>query len=233
MVQALLNGRKSQTRRVFNVKHLHPDDIGSIHPDGSGKGWAAWLGTPISAELTKRYFPGDTGFKCPYGVIGDVLWVRESFCCRVDDFGHTKFDEYIYRADNSDVACMDADGFHVYRKDGTEASPWKPSIHMPKSACRIFLEITEVRVELLHMLTAFDAEDEGIQPLLQSRAQLIEQGKLFRDYSKKPELFMDGVGAIQSYKTLWESINGLESWDANPWVWMISFKRIDKPEGFC
>jgi hypothetical protein len=135
--------------------------------------------------------------------------VRESFCYLVDPNGYTNWHQFHYLADNADVSCLDADGFQVYRKDGTKASPWKPSIHMPKSACRIFLKIEDIRVERLQEITEADCLAEGVT---------------IDEYPNDlPSLAFAG---------LWMKINGDPSWTANPWVWVIKFTRIDKPENF-
>lgn len=196
MVKALLEGRKTQTRRIVKLKHLVvPEVAGAIHPDGSGKGWVAWFpGDGITAEKTAELYPGNAGFPCPYGLPGDVLWVRESF--RIIK-GNVTGSEHDYTSEM------------LYKADG-DLGPHQPSIHMPKSACRIFLEITEVRVERLQDISEEDAFAEGV-------------------YDGEGPY---GVGHMM-FEYLWENINGVDSWKSNPWVWCLTFKRIDKPEGFC
>lgn len=229
MVKAILEGRKTMTRRILKLKHMDIAYVGAIHPDGSGKGWIAWApGKGVTAEYTKQAYPGNQGFACPHGAVGDVLWVRESFCYGSEDCYHGFF----YRASDQVDFLEDEDGSIILNKDGSERSPWKPSIHMPKSACRIFLKIEDIRVERLQDISEADAIAEGIQPLLASTAQLIEYGQLYRDYLKKPELFNEGLWPKNSYRSLWIKINGADSWQANPWIWCLSFTRIDKPENF-
>ena len=164
MVRALLEGRKTQTRRIVKFGTL---------PDGNTNNKA-----PIGL--------------CPYGKVGDFLWVRETWALasRATDLAkvyykahenasHTEFHEFVDDA-----------------KVGKYQPTWprfKPSIHMPRWASRITLEITGVRVERLQDCSEADALAEGAKPDM-------------------------------PYGTIWKAINGQESWDANPWVWVIEFK---------
>lgn len=180
MVRQILNGRKTQTRRIIKPQ---PNEFGlSMWPDGS-----RWL--------TVEGYPA----KCPYGQPGDKLWVKETFCdgrgldiARPED-GITSTGapapQWIYRADEK---------FQL--PNGTH---WKPSIFMPRDASRITLEITKIRVERLQDISEEDAKAEGID---------WRDGDLCKPQTR--------------YKQLWESINGLDSWKENPWVWCISFRRI-------
>lgn len=180
MIRALLEGRKTQTRRV-----VKPQPIAKKLA-GSGRG----------ACIT------DTGsgivVHCPYGQPGDLLWVREGFRSkRVDKLPG----DVIYRADHPDAS-------HV---PGMYGRPWKPSIHMPRWASRLTLRITDVRVERVQDVSEADAEAEG------ARAAFSYPG--WAGVSSQP-LYRWG------FHELWESINGPESWDANPWVWVVQFEVI-------
>lgn len=140
---------------------------------------------------------------CPYGKVGDVLWVRETFLeCN---------NEYFYKASN----------MAIYLDD--EKLNWKPSIHMPKTACRIFLEITNARVERLQDISGYDVLREGVgKPLPTARS--MTQASI--DYkSAEPQL-------KKEFQTLWQKINGPDSWEANPFVWVIEFKQTAKIENF-
>lgn len=121
---------------------------------------------------------------CPYGQPGDRLWVRETWAPLTVG--------YAYRADP------------VW--NGPPADRWRPSIHMPRAASRITLEVTGVRVEKLQDISEADAQAEGAARHI------------------SPAAFL--TGHRQGYRLLWESINGPDSWAANPWVWVIEFKRI-------
>lgn len=129
---------------------------------------------------------------CPYGKVGDRLWVRETF----GESWHHAQPDYFYRADDnaSIESHPDFDG-------------WKPSIHMPRLASRITLEITGVRVERLNNIHRSDAIAEGCEMPSQRKGM-----------HRWPEA---------QFADLWESINGPGSWDANPWVWVVEFKRIE------
>lgn len=190
MVQAILAGRKTQTRRV--VKPQPPKDYdynGTDTDNSSGKPvfYAGWEGDKFH------------NVACPYGKVGDVLWVRETW--QETTFLHPSDENYgyIYKASE--------DGKEWESND--ESWTWKPSIHMPKAACRLFLEITSIRVERLHEISDNDAKAEGVK------------ADLFTDHPK-------GV-FYTAFMELWQSINGEQSWNDNPWVWVIEFKKIDKP----
>ena len=185
MVRAILDGRKTQTRRIVNkpipVGHkFHGWIIEST--DKKRDGCAAWsIGDDALAyDLIVA--------KCKYGKPGDRLWVRETFLQDTNGF--------IYRADGD------------FEGNAGILGGWKPSIHMPRSASRILLEITGVRVERLRDISEEDAKSEG--------AHAINFGY--------------GDCYALGFKQIWESINGHGSWDLNPWVWVIDFKRINEEQ---
>jgi hypothetical protein len=182
MVQAILKGRKMQTRRVVKPQPGdHPDDDGHVL------------------------------YRCPYGQVGDVLWVKETYAYARYDFDHIA-DQFIYKSDYSDH-------FVDWK--------WKPSIHMPKSAARIFLKITNVRVERLQQINKVEAIAEGIEK--------VNSGVFVEVWRKYGHIEADApyyFSPIHSFASLWQSINGEQSWVDNPYVWVIEFERIDKPENF-
>ncbi|EAQ7631885.1 hypothetical protein D5540_27105 [Salmonella enterica] len=189
MVRAILDGRKTQTRRPIKWKQTRFTEIAE-RDDGSLWPWA---------EDCER--GGDIWFACPYGEIGDRIWVRETF--RVHSRA-TDVATLVYRASvrNSWTEQTHRVPIAVCDKPATPEK-WTPSIHMPRWASRITLEITGVRVERLNSITESDAEAEGVT----------DTG--FGD------LLVDG------YRYLWKYIYGEESWAANPWVWVIEFKRVE------
>lgn len=189
MVRAILDGKKTQTRRPIKWKQTRFTEIAE-RDDGSLWPWA---------EDCER--GGDIWFACPYGEIGDRIWVRETF--RVHSRA-TDVATLVYRASvrNSWTEQTHRVPIAVCDKQATPEK-WTPSIHMPRWASRITLEITGVRVERLNSITESDAEAEGVT----------DTG--FGD------LLVDG------YRYLWKSIYGEESWAANPWVWVIEFKRVE------
>jgi len=195
MVQAILERRKIQTRRVVKQSSGW-DNVWKVSHEGNGS-YCMRTGTQYSIPF----------FKCPYGQPGDVLWVRETWCYIGDTAS----------ADN------DKNRFHYLASKGKNNFTWKPSIHMPKEACRLFLRVKSVRVERLQDISEQDAISEGIQ---QSTIG-------FKNYDKNypvAEFIGGGTSATRSFKSLWQSINGAESWDANPWVWVVEFERITKEE---
>ncbi|MDE1714786.1 hypothetical protein PWG14_20030 (plasmid) [Chromobacterium amazonense] len=186
MVRPVLAGTKTQTRRVMS------DRVMKSMRAAASMGEITWF--MDEGQLGENDLPYIVDF-CPYGRPGDRLWVRETFQImrRGDDW-----DIPIYRAD--DIA-------------GHINVAWKPSIHMPRWASRILLEITEVRVERLQDISEADAVAEGVTPAaVQSFA---DTGLVTR-----PAGF--------AYRDLWEQINGTGSWDANPWVWVVEFKRVEE-----
>lgn len=218
MVQAILEGRKSQTRRLLKLKHLPLSDIESVHPDGSGKGWIAWAGRAVSAEETTIVYPGEQGFKCPYGKPGDVLWVRETFTVLEPEHCIDMDKRFAYKAS----CCAESEEI---RKEYVECGwpyTWKPSIHMPKEAARIWLQVENVRVERLQDISEEDAKAEGVEKIGDSVF-------CWKHYSGQNAGCSD---AKTSFQSLWQNINGDDSWQSNPWVWVVSFKvlsTIGKP----
>ncbi|BCF96593.1 hypothetical protein PPGU19_011620 [Paraburkholderia sp. PGU19] len=157
--------------------------------------------------------------RCPYGKPGDRLWVRESL--KFVDTPTTRHDHAVYAADGvrvprdqrlADWAC---DGMAFGFANSV------PSIHMPRWASRITLEVTGVRVERLHSVSEADAAEEGVE--------FVDAGRTYwKDYlgSSTNCDEMTFLSARQSFSTLWNSINGAGAWAANPWVWVVEFKRI-------
>lgn len=140
---------------------------------------------------------------CPYGQPGDRLWVREAFGSKIRSVGGTPHESIAYRATEPDAAyCYDCNGNELPMK-------WKPSIHMPRKYCRILLEIVSVRVERLNSISADDCRKEGCDG-----GHGAIPGYL---YSALPQ---------EHFRHLWRDINGDESWDLNPWVWVVEFKRV-------
>lgn len=188
MVRAILDGTKTQTRRVVKPKRM---------PESH------WMVETRGARHELTHWDNDTAetshIACPYGRPGDRLWVREAWFPHPQDVS-TVF----YRA------TVEAEsGFPVW------SGPWRPSIHMPRWASRITLEITGVRVERLQDISNAEAKAEGCHhddPCDHTRRTCAEIGCPGPDYR---------IG----YRNLWEQINGAGSWAANPWVWVVEFTR--------
>lgn len=212
MVRAILAGRKTQTRRVIKPQPW-VDNMGNACWKDRNFGQSAnhvphikALASPIPCSDTKRVL-------CPYGKPGDLLWVRETWgrTTNVNDSplwpgrAHIPMDGgevVIFAADGHWQWC-DGDGF------ATERSMWRPSIHMPRWASRITLRITDVRVERLQDISRQDCEAEGC-------AGGHDSIPGYNYSATSREHFFD----------VWNRINGPGAWEANPWVWAISFERV-------
>ncbi|AUN51793.1 hypothetical protein AB8T65_13445 [Klebsiella pneumoniae] len=195
MVRSLLDGRKTQTRRI--VKGT----------DGAVKFCKEWNinGEEVFVVLGEKDHTGMNpvlgAISCPFGAVGDRIWVREAF--RVHSRA-TDVATLVYKASerNSWTEQTRRVPVAVCNKPATPEK-WTPSLHMPRWASRILLEITGVRVERLRSMSQDDARAEGVI----AASGPMEAGLAFRE--------------------LWDSIYGEESWKANPWVWVIEFKRVE------
>ncbi len=189
MVRALLDGRKTQTRRPIKWKQTRFTEIGE-REDGSKWPWSE------DAEHACDFW-----HPCPFGAVGDRIWVREAF--RVHSRA-TDVATLVYKASerNSWTEQTRRVPVAVCNKPATPEK-WTPSLHMPRWASRILLEITGVRVERLRSMSQDDARAEGVI----AASGPMEAGLAFRE--------------------LWDSIYGEESWKANPWVWVIEVKRVE------
>lgn len=211
MVRALLDGRKTQTRRIVNWPLMSASD-------GSKRRVLVEADVPLLQEILKGPFKSPLTRFCPYGKAGDRLWVRESFCCfgSSDSITPTvpRSCQIRYRADNGPAVWIP---MPAEAKEPKPSLKGKPSIHMPRWISRITLEIVSVRVERLQDITEKAAIAEGVEVSSVWPSS-------FRDYQDDDGWFAHSVG---SYHSLWESINGPGSWKANPWVWVVEFKRVE------
>lgn len=186
MVQAILYGRKTQTRRTFKYQPFSdaeiegPDFFNTVKYDKDGY-------TEEGPEVYGAWDENnDWGIKSPCQP-GDILWVRETFA--PIDYGHN-LTRYAFKADGSII-------WNYFK--------WKPSIHMPKDAARIWLKVTDVRCERLKDISEDDAWSEGVK------------GKGITRYEGE---------SIQLFQSLWQSIHGPDSWNENPWVWVYEFEVV-------
>lgn len=194
MVQAIQEDRKNKTRRLNNLQeiNLKPDDW-------IFQGWVN-DSKQLKAFFENKNMPLIQSAKCPWQP-GDILWVRETWW---RNYPH-EYGRYFYRADGEEIEVPAVTGGTVARgkADGLK---WNPSIFMPKDAARIFLEVTDVRVERLQDIAYDDCLCEGMW-----------------DYGTD-------VDTLAAFQELWQNLNEKRgySWDTNPWVWVVEFRRVEK-----
>jgi len=221
MVRAILEGRKTQTRRV--VKRTEGNNVVEFRPIGDGR----------FEVFEDRYSDGVISsvrrfYRCPYGAPGHRLWVRETWQM-VDQDGEADASDSLRHRLGTTAPFRGCQGERkitwraVYRADGEATHPeygpivWRPSIHMPRWASRLTLEVKAVRVERLQEISEADAVAEGIEDLGDG------VGKIEREKS----VAYSTIHGL--YVELWNSINAKRGygWEANPWVWVIEFRRIE------
>ena len=208
MVRAILDGRKTQTRRA--IKPVPTFNGGGACHDADA----------LQQDYVEPYwvFPK----LCKYGAPSDLLWVRETFCAHWGAPPHDAPQSYriatgdelppikqengaLYQPAPSDIMTI----WYAAQGDKPFHMAWRPSIHMPRWASRITLRITDVRVEMLQDISEDDARAEGV--------------------SRTDWEYADGECCDtdrEAFSNLWNRINGPGAWDANPWVWVISFERV-------
>ena len=211
MVKAIQDGCKTQTRRVIKIT---PDDW-ELKRINHGTVALFW---PIDIETDGVY----KLIKCPYGQVGDQLWVRETFSVQAGDFT-------LYKADGSDE-------FNKHIK-------WFPSIFMPRANSRITLEITEIRVERVQDITPDDCLKEGVElPAPYIGCDPATPPDAWSGWThKRQEEWIKGQAratyftrcadvqqCFDAFIKVWDSINGKKHpWSSNPWVWVVSFKVVN------
>ncbi len=194
MVLAIEDGSKTQTRRVIKIDK-------------------SYIWENVKTSLVDNHFIVGSGMqdfeqvKCPYGEVGDILWVREKW-----------LDASIGKKDGRTIIYFASESGQLYDQQGAK---WKPSIFMPKSACRIFLKITDIRSERLQEISVEDAKSEGLY-------EVGYKGVSFA-YAKGEGSYASATGAFMA---LWISINGKDSWKKNPWLWVLDFEKTEQPAYF-
>jgi hypothetical protein len=236
MVSAILAGRKTQTRRTIK---LQPSATDGMYADRYKKSerWAWWLpdGRMLKPET----------FACPYGEVGDRPWVRETW--RTEERESDCVDGVRFAADDSfreiENTRSAADAWVEANDNGRHGTKWRPSIFMPRWASRLTLEVTDVRIQRLQDITEEDAKAEGVEPSFCQESWLVvrEDGSTGNVFVEPDEewrasakfVFVKHVPSVQMstatevFQRLWDSINGKRApWTSNPWVWCVSFKRI-------
>lgn len=211
MVRAIIEGRKTQMRRRYKPSGGFPTTDGEM--------------TPTSAEQWTEFGPS------PYGSPGDRLWVREKWrpawheelFCAVQYAADSSYrkPEFDYEDEGHRFAYM----CEVCNGD---KEPWRSPLHMWREMSRLTLEVTAVRVERLHEISEADAIAEGVQTERDhygGDVPLMVHGSVA--WHRYDGAACAAVSAVESYRTLWESLNGNGSWDENPWVWVVEFKVVE------
>lgn len=229
MVRAILDGRKTQTRRIIKPQPQRceaygreeafcPDAAYSREPGSTMQGmavdprrwWCANAGGPRTAHV------------CPYGQPGDRLWVRETWALEnPPEDGEL----LIWQADRS-AAWRSHLGERFRLAPNYQPNRWRPSIYMPRWASRLTLEVVSVRVERLHDISEEDAKAEG------ACEWGLENERHEEAWARWTRILDSStrVGSARgAFAALWTSINGPKSWDANPWVWCVEFRRVETP----
>ena len=187
MVRAILEGRKTQTRRIVNPQPKNRRGgrwmycYESMNKKLEGSFYYSWPDKKNGNCFSERGPESQITYRCPYGQVGDRLWVREAWAVHPET------------------------GSLLYWADGTapENIRWKPSIHLPRKHSRILLEITSIKVERVQAISQEDALAEG---------------------TDSNPAAADPIGSFAKY---WNYINGVESWETNPWVWVVGFRKVE------
>ena len=201
MVKAILKGRKTQTRRI--VKPQPPNYIDELHGNDLRSRAPYRIEHNETGQILGNGFQDDDDrYYLARADVGDRLWVRETWV--------RSRNNWIYRADQPDgykpSECV------VEWDWGCDCvDKWRPSIHMPRRAARLFLEVTGVRVERVQDITEEDARDEGVE--LCHVFQMAKSGHPLAPHKT-------------AFAWMWKEINGRDSWQANPWVWVVEFRRV-------
>lgn len=224
MVRAILEGRKTQTRRVCKGAEAEAlSEIVGPYEDETGAGWCG------DAE-------GDVKFACPYGQPGDHLWVREAWRVPISLDGLSgkqiaaKCLDAGYRTPWCPIQ-YEADGARTRERNWRDFGPTlgrkRHACFMPRWASRTTLEVTGVRVERLQAISEADAIAEGIEWYEDATRPDRDSGWQCYPSPEPGCIGLSTKDSIYAFRTLWETINGAGSWDANPWVWAIEFEQVE------
>lgn len=217
MVRAILRGEKTQTRRIINPQPIEDSESGYVF---DGKHKSLYKNDSTHEDWRIRFIKDWSKYK-----IGDTLWVRETFTILEPEHCEGMSERFYYKADhhetNEDWRLECIRYGYPYK--------WKPSLFMPRSACRIFLKLKKISIERLNDLSREDAIAEGVEHLYE-KFHFCER---YKDYSGVTNGFFDdnnrvGCSAPEaSYRSLWAKINGFDSLNSNPFVWVYEFERCE------
>lgn len=217
MVRAILEGWKTQTRRV--VKLLPGCGVGAYTTDGDDRPHEYVVSEPDGD-------PGET-LRCPYGVPGDRLWVREAWCTadRIDHLSGSEIAKHATDAgyDRPWAPLEYADGKRVNWEHGHTPGRYRHARFMPRWASRITLDLTDVRVERVQDISEADAVAEGVRC---GEDRYVDGALQDAHGWYVPPMDNRYNAPTHAYRVLWDSINGAEAWDLNPWVWALTFRVL-------
>lgn len=231
MVKALLDGRKQQTRRIVKLPHTNP--LGQWEPSTVGGGSCRFKdGMPYPERTCLWHTRTGDSLVCPHGIVGDLLWIRENW--RVSNrWDSTPPRDLSARqmtvmfAAGGSVANQESGRYELDETYPETIPDWagklRPGMFMPRWASRVTLRITDIRVERLSEISEADAISEGIEP----------EGDGWKSYERilegphkdtpHPHAMVPNRSPVTSYRELWESLNGKDSWALDPWVWVVFF----------
>lgn len=225
MVRALIDGRKTQTRRTLPIPHEIQEKILDFHrvgTDTEGRG----VFEMRDHDRNHVYIPAGKHLQTPQFIsrigVGDRLWVKETHAIVPRTaYRMSEGIQQTFRPNDDHDAAVYAAGW-----DRSKPGRWRPSIHMPRWASRLTLVVTDVRIERLNAITEADAIAEGIEPVLDYRSPGQTHWKDYETYedgTPHAHAVVPFVSPVHSYRSLWDEINGRGAWATNPWVVAYSF----------
>lgn len=226
MVLAIIDGRKTQTRRIVKPQPSKPYIPGAFDDDLA---WPHKNGMSYTVTNKPHGPYGWAEAYCPFGKAGDRLWVKETWrpayhaalgCC-VQYAADSWYSKPKFADEDRGLRFAD-----MCEQSGDHAEPWHSPIHMWREMSRVTLELVAVRAERLQCISEADAISEGVQTERDhygGAAPLRVNGSVA--WHRYDEQACSAVSAVESYRTLWDSINGKGSWSTNPWVWVVEFSR--------
>jgi len=218
MVRAILDGKKTQTRRIVKAG-----------PIAAGIGWSMWYDRKLDCQLNDRQF---ATMRCPHGTIGDRLWVRETWMEDPPDDGTWEYVQYAGCPNDSrlsDIPERFRASQHVIHKASWTGSElrWRSPIHMPRWASRLTLEITEARVQRLQDISEEDAKAEGCAVTCGGCGNDVNDEEQAEAHWPCDGQDDADASARYGFRRAWNAINGKRApWESNPWVWAITFRMV-------